>query len=167
MPWMETDVLDQRMQFVIAASRRGATHAELCRAFNISRKTGYKWLRRHRTARSVTALIDRSRRPHRSPGRTSAMITARVVALREAYGWAGEKLAPLLDAEGIALAADASYAQNTIAIPRADVTWQQARAHVDGSVGLGQGQPIQVSFTADTLTRARTPSATRSATAPV
>jgi outer membrane protein assembly factor BamA/autotransporter translocation and assembly factor TamB len=54
-------------------------------------------------------------------------------------------------AEGIALTADASYADSTLTIPRADVSWQQARAHVDGSVGLGQKQPIRLSFTADTL----------------
>ena len=53
-------------------------------------------------------------------------------------------------AEGIALTADASYAESTLTIPRADVSWQQARAHVDGSVGLGQRQPIRLSFTADT-----------------
>jgi outer membrane protein assembly factor BamA/autotransporter translocation and assembly factor TamB len=54
-------------------------------------------------------------------------------------------------AEGIALAADASYGEDTVTIPRADVTWQQARAHADGSLGLRPGQPIRLSFTADSL----------------
>jgi transposase InsO family protein len=105
MPWLETDVRDQRIRFVIAASHPTATMTATCRAFGISRKTGYKWLDREAEARSVTALVDRSRRPHHSPQRTSDGVTARVVALREIYGWGGEKLVALLAAEGIAMAA--------------------------------------------------------------
>jgi transposase InsO family protein len=105
MPWLETNVRDQRIRFVIAASHSEATMTGTCRAFGISRKTGYKWLARHADAGSVVALADRSRRPHRSPERTSARVTARIVALRELYGWAGEKLVPLLAAEGVTVAA--------------------------------------------------------------
>jgi transposase InsO family protein len=105
MPWLETDVRDQRIRFVIAASHPSANMTATCRAFGISRKTGYKWLDRQAAAGSVAALADRSRRPHGSPRRTSGRVTARVVALRELYGWGGDKLAPLLAAEGIAVAA--------------------------------------------------------------
>ena len=104
MPWLETNVRDQRIQFVIAASRPDANMTATCRAFQISRKTGYKWLGRQDTVGSVAALADRSRRPHRSPQRTSETATARVRAVRDLYGWGGAKLAPLLAAEGIALA---------------------------------------------------------------
>jgi transposase InsO family protein len=104
MPWLETDVRDQRIRFVIAATQRGATMTGTCRAFGISRKTGYKWLARHAAAGSVAALADQSRRPHRSPQRTTAGVTARVVRLRQAYGWGGDKLAPLLEADGLTLA---------------------------------------------------------------
>jgi transposase InsO family protein len=105
MPWLETDVRDQRIRFVIAAKHPTANMTATCRAFGISRKTGYKWLRREAAAGSVTALADRSRRPHQSPQRTNARVTARVVELREGYGWGGEKLVPLLAAEGISIAA--------------------------------------------------------------
>ena len=91
MPWLETDVRDQRIRFVIAATHPSANMTATCRAFGISRRTGYKWLDRQAAASSVTALADRSRRPHRSPQRTSAGVTARVVALREIYGWGGDK----------------------------------------------------------------------------
>ena len=101
MPWLETHVLDQRIQFVVAARRPGADISALCRVFGISRKTGYKWLQRERDAHSVAALADRSRRPHRSPSRTSGQLTARVIAARQQYGWAGEKIAWLLEQEGL------------------------------------------------------------------
>jgi len=104
MPWLETDVRDQRIQFVMTVRRGVVTVAEACRAFGISRKTGYKWLTRERVAGSVAALTDRSRRPHDSPRRTNAMVTQRVGALRQHFGWGGAKLAVLLAAEGIALA---------------------------------------------------------------
>ena len=104
MPWLETDVRDQRIQFVVAARRPGAQLTALCQAFGISRKTGYKWLARQARAGSVVALADRSRRPHHSPHRTSGAVTARVIAVREQFGWGGEKLAAVLAAEGLTLA---------------------------------------------------------------
>jgi transposase InsO family protein len=104
MPWLETDVVDQRARFVLALERPGAKMARVCRTFGISRTTGYRWRGRHAAAHSVAALRDASRRPHRSPRRTTKARTARVVTLREAFGWGGDKLAPLLDAEGIRLA---------------------------------------------------------------
>jgi transposase InsO family protein len=105
MPWLETDVRDQRIRFVVAASHPTANVTATCTAFGISRKTGYKWLARHAAGRSVSELADQSRRPHASPTRTSDRITRRVVALRQTYGWGGEKLVELLAADGIALAA--------------------------------------------------------------
>jgi transposase InsO family protein len=104
MPWLETDVRDQRIRFVLARTRADATMTATCAAFGISRKTGYKWLARHQTAGSVAALADQPRRPHQSPQRTAATVTARVLALRARYGWGGAKLATLLAADGVSLA---------------------------------------------------------------
>jgi len=105
MPWRETDVRDQRIRFVVAARQQGANIAALCREFGISRKTAYKWCRREAAAHSVLALVNQSRRPHRSPHKTSRAVTQRVVALRQQYGWGGEKLQTLLAAEGVHIAA--------------------------------------------------------------
>ena len=46
MPWSEVSVMDLRLEFVMLARQPGANVAALCRRFGISRKTGYKWLRR-------------------------------------------------------------------------------------------------------------------------
>lgn len=100
MPWLETDVRDQRIQFVLAVRQRRGTVAALCRAFGISRQTGYKWLRREAAAGSVAVLGDRSRRPHHSPTRTDDGTVDRILALRDEFGWGGAKLACLLRAEG-------------------------------------------------------------------
>lgn len=86
MPWLETDVRDQRLQFVLAVRRGRDTIAALCRAFGVSRQTGHKWLRREADAGSLAALADRSRRPHHSPTRTEAATTERVLAARDYYG---------------------------------------------------------------------------------
>jgi transposase InsO family protein len=101
MPWLETDVRDQRIQFVMTVRRGGVTVTEACRAFGISRKTGYKWLGREAAAGSVAVLSDRSRRPYVSPRRTAAAITHRIGELRHDVGWGGAKLAIMLAAEGI------------------------------------------------------------------
>ena len=92
MPWLETDVRDQRLQFVVAATKADVPLTDVCRVFGISRRTGYKWLARYEAAGSVVALGDRSRRPHHQPRATSPAVTARVCALRDTYGWGGAKL---------------------------------------------------------------------------
>ena len=47
MPWKETHVVDQRMQMIAAHLGEGWAMSELCEAFGVSRKTGYKWLARY------------------------------------------------------------------------------------------------------------------------
>jgi transposase InsO family protein len=103
MPWLETDVRDQRIQFVLTVRRGTGTVSEACRAFGISRTTGYKWLRREARAGSVAVLTDRSRRPHHSPRQTPLAVVQRLGELRAHFGWGGAKLAPLMAAEGYAL----------------------------------------------------------------
>jgi transposase InsO family protein len=101
MPWLEINVREQRMQFVIEAIAPDATLSAVCRKYGISRKTGYRWVARYRATGSLIGLVERSRRPVSSPQRTSAAGTARIVALRRQYGWAGRKLRVLLAAEGV------------------------------------------------------------------
>src|SRR4029079_961847 len=101
MPRLETDVSEQRMQFVIEATAPLANVSAVCRKYGVSRHTGYRWIARYERAGALTALAEQSRRPHESPQRTTAVVTARVVALRRRYGWAGRKLQVLLAAEGV------------------------------------------------------------------
>jgi transposase InsO family protein len=59
----------------------GRPAAHVASEMGISRATAYKWLARYR-AEGVPGLLDRSSRPHRSPGRTAPEVEAMVVALR-------------------------------------------------------------------------------------
>ncbi len=65
MPWQEVVTVELRQQFVHDALRRVVPVTELCAAYGISRKTGYKFLARYDTL-GAAGLADRSRRPHRS-----------------------------------------------------------------------------------------------------
>lgn len=84
--------MSQRYEFAILAGQPGVNMKELCRRFGISRKTGYKWRQRYREG-GAAALVDRSRRPRRSPARCRETLAAEVLALRAAHPtWGGRKL---------------------------------------------------------------------------
>ena len=101
MPWKEVSVMSSRQEFVLLAAQPGATVAQLCRRFGISRNTGHKLLKRYR-AQGPAALQDRSHRPHRSPTRTAPSIEKHVVELREQMHWGGRKLRRRLQDMGFA-----------------------------------------------------------------
>jgi transposase InsO family protein len=87
-----------RLEFVRLAVGDGANVRALCRRCGISPATGYKWLTRYQGG-GAEALVDRSRRPERSPTRTEAAVEARVLALRAEHPtWGGRKLAARLTA---------------------------------------------------------------------
>ena len=96
MPWRAVTAMSQRYEFCIQASEPGCNISELCRKIGISRDIGYKWLRRYRES-GLEGLLDRSRHPHHSPGRSSSALEAAVVALRRKYPyWGPRKLRTLL-----------------------------------------------------------------------
>ncbi len=85
-------MVEQRLEFVRLAQAGGVSFAELCRRFGIKRDTGYKWMGRF-AAEGVDGLVDRSRRPRVSPGRTSAEMEGLVCSVREAHpAWGGRKI---------------------------------------------------------------------------
>lgn len=61
--------MDERAQFAIEASLSNRSFAEICRRFDISRPTGYKWLERYQ-AEGVLGMADQSRRPRACPHAT-------------------------------------------------------------------------------------------------
>jgi transposase InsO family protein len=92
MPWRECTRMSERRELVGLASVDEARVSQLSRSFGVSRKTVYKWLRRH-AAEGGGGLADRSRRPHQSPGRTTAALESLVCQLRAQHpAWGGRKL---------------------------------------------------------------------------
>jgi transposase InsO family protein len=99
MPWNRVPVDAQRIQFVVRAVAGKEQMTALCREFGISRPTGYLWRRRYLVAHRVGAVVERSRRPQHSPGRTAAAVEERVIAARAQDGWGARKLRVILRAE--------------------------------------------------------------------
>lgn len=92
MPWKEVSTMSLRLDFVQLASQPDANVRELCRRFQVSPKTAYKWLARFRL-QGEQGLTDRSRRPARSPDRTPNEMEQRILALRNQHpAWGGRKL---------------------------------------------------------------------------
>jgi transposase InsO family protein len=99
MPWHIHTPMSQRLEFVVLATGSGLAFSELCRRFGVSRKTGYKWLKRFK-AGGEEALADRSRRPRRSPRLVPRAVAEAVIALRVETTWCGRKLRRRLQMKG-------------------------------------------------------------------
>jgi transposase len=63
MPWKENRIMDQRLQFFSQVSKKEMSAADLCRAYEISRPTAYRWINRY-SETGPEGLVDRSRRPY-------------------------------------------------------------------------------------------------------
>lgn len=96
MPWKDWTAMSQRLEFVMLAQAEGANISGLCRRYGVSRKSGYKWIRRFGGG-GKEGLSDRSRRPRNSPARSDASVEELVVQARQKHpAWGGRKLRRLL-----------------------------------------------------------------------
>lgn len=97
MPWKESSVVDERMRFVLEQERGLHTMTELCAAYNITRETGYYWLRRYQQG-GLEALQDLRRAPRQHPNQTPEEIEQVVLELRRAHmSWGPRKLKRVLE----------------------------------------------------------------------
>ena len=95
MPWKECSVVDERLRFV-AQLLDGEPMTEVCRAFGISRKTGYKIFDRYKQ-HGLEALNDRSRRPVRYANQLPQQIESLILTLkRDKPHWGARKIRELL-----------------------------------------------------------------------
>src|SRR6266850_1952218 len=88
MPWLETSPVEQRERFIRDHRAGLYMMTELCARYDVSRKTGYKWLERFDEA-GRRGLQDRSRAPHRIATEVAAVICA---ARRQHPSWGPAKL---------------------------------------------------------------------------
>ena len=97
MPWRSKTVENLRKEFVLSA-KEGTNFSALCREFGITRKTGYKWLKRYNESIS---LSDKSRAPNMIANKTPEATEQIIVALRkENPGWGAKKLKERLERDG-------------------------------------------------------------------
>ena len=92
LPWKETSVESERLQFIERHAAGEETVAELCRKFEISRKTGYKLISRYE-AYGEGGLLNQSRAPHHHPNATPTEVAERIVeAKRGRPTWGPKKI---------------------------------------------------------------------------
>lgn len=92
MSWQEVRILTLKNEFVLLAQQEGCNFSQLCVYFDISRKTGYKWLNRFKES-GTAGLFEESRRPHSSPKITETSVEDAVVAIRGLHKtWGGRKI---------------------------------------------------------------------------
>lgn len=92
MPFVLQSIMSQRTEFCILASKPGSNISSLCKRFNITRRTGYKWLERY-FEYGLPGLTDKSKRPHHFPNQTPTGIEEYVINIRkDDQEWGSKKL---------------------------------------------------------------------------
>ena len=96
MPWSQTSPMDQRTQFIADYLRGCLSITELCALYDVSRKTGYKWIDRY-LHYGPAGLDERSRKPRASPNQTDQAIVSALLEVRRRHpSWGAKKLLTLL-----------------------------------------------------------------------
>jgi hypothetical protein len=96
MPWSETTAMEQRVQFIRDWLSARLTIADLCALYDISRKTGYKWIERY-VERGPDGLLERAHVTQIAHSKTSPEVEQAILALRLARpSWGPKKLRHIL-----------------------------------------------------------------------
>jgi len=84
MPWKETAPVKERIKLILEVESGVFNFSEVCERYGVSRKTGYKWVRRYEQG-GFEGLKDHSRTPHCCPHQTPQEVEDRIVALRDRH----------------------------------------------------------------------------------
>jgi transposase InsO family protein len=97
MPWKEATAVDERKSFITAWSRKEQSLSALCRYFEVSRTTAYKWLERYLEL-GDPGLVDESRAPLHQPKAMPEALRTQILALRNLHpSWGPKKLKATLE----------------------------------------------------------------------
>jgi transposase InsO family protein len=98
MVWNGKTTMELRSEFVQLANQPGVNISQLCRQFEITRRTAYKWISR---AQAGETCADRSRRPKYHPSTTASDVELLIVKARKKFpSWGGRKLHAWLARQG-------------------------------------------------------------------
>ncbi|GAA0404742.1 integrase core domain-containing protein [Cocleimonas flava] len=82
MPWKELLPMDQKVLFISDWLReKSLSITQLCQRYSISRKTGYKWIKRYQE-QGVNGLYEKSRKPISHPASIPLAIRKKIIELR-------------------------------------------------------------------------------------
>ena len=126
--------MDSKISFIEDFERGDLSVAELCRRHGISRSCGNKWIKRFKEF-GHTGLEALSRKPRRSPLKSTDDMEARVVEIRKAHPvWGGRKIQKVLQREG------------QLNVPAPSTITNILRRHELLGLGMRQGVPNVKSF---------------------
>jgi len=92
MSWKESCVMDEKIKFIADCLEAEISFSQLCRHYEISRKTGYKWLNRYKE-QGAEGLCDRSQAPLRHPNAVNSKTEEEIVNFRGKHPtWGPRKL---------------------------------------------------------------------------
>ena len=101
MAWKNVLPMDERARFVLEVERREMSVAELCRRYGVSRKTGYKWIKRYQNS-GLEGIKQRSSRPLSCPHRTSPKWEERIINEKLRHlSWGAKKIRQILLRQGL------------------------------------------------------------------
>jgi transposase InsO family protein len=100
---VELGVTEQRYRAVLEVLDEGATVTDVARRYGVARQTVHEWLARYANGGGLAGLADRSSRPESCPHQMSAVVEARVLALRRAHpGWGPSRIVWQLERDSVA-----------------------------------------------------------------
>lgn len=89
--------MEEKLRFILEYEQRERTMTELCQRYQITRETGYVWVRRYR-AIGLEGLLERSRARQQHENQTPEDIERMVLELRQAHmRWGPRKLKRVLE----------------------------------------------------------------------
>ena len=100
MPWIETEPMNEKVKFISAyLNKEEATFLELCERFNISSKTGYKYINRYKTE-GIDGLKERSKAPYVQANRMASHIEQSILDVKSHHpSWGSKKIKNWLQQE--------------------------------------------------------------------
>lgn len=97
MPFKEVSKMSLKKEFIQFAINETINFSKLCRDYNISRQTGYKWLNRFKI-KGEFGLEDLSKKPKNSPNKTTQNVEEFIIKNRLKHPcWGAKKIERILE----------------------------------------------------------------------
>ena len=97
MSWRKTSPMKEKIKYIQAWLTGDYTVSELCLAFQISRTTGHKLIRKYEKE-GINCFHEKSKRPNSNPNKTNDEIEKFIISLKNKHPlWGAKKIRKLLE----------------------------------------------------------------------